>query len=199
MAGSNGLEAAKSHTSRKDIEEKDKRAEDELEKDTWYCLQCRRRPYYEKARLDTILRDAERDAQIDWADIEAGASRLPSKMNLSKVSGITQELFPWISFEHTTPNADRASVPATHIPLSPRPTGNQKQAQVFTRNRDLDSQYSQDASDTVEITIASLHIEKKHSITRDKTEAEAGLTSVMAPHLESESASLALRSNKHPY
>lgn len=198
MAGSNGLPAAKSHTSRKDIENEDKKPEDELEKNTWYCLQCRRRPYYEKARLDAILKDAERDVQIDWADIEAGASRIPLKLELSKVSGTTRELFPWISFD-TTPNENGALVPATHILHEPRSTDNQTQAQLFTQNQNNDLRHSQDASNTGNIVIESLHIKEENSPIRDKTEAHQRPTLVMAPHLESELAPLGLHPNTYTY
>lgn len=202
MAGSNGLPAAKSQTSRKDMEDEQEQIDEQFEKDTWFCLQCRRRPYYERARINAILKDAERDVQLDWVDIEAGASRIPLKMDLSKVSGTSRELFPWIPFEHVTtggaPNADGASVPATCILFNPRPTDNQTLARSPSQSRKNVSQQFRNACDTGNIETGLLSITKDRKHTRDKTDAHVRPTPVMAPHLESESASPVLRPNNIP-
>ncbi|KAK5945233.1 histone acetyltransferase [Knufia obscura] len=91
--GSNGLLAAASQTSRKDIEDKQE-GDGEDEKDTWYCLQCLRKPNYERARLKGLLKDAEHhNVQVQWADIEAGAMQLPQQMEMSMLSERTADLF----------------------------------------------------------------------------------------------------------
>ncbi|KAK5073380.1 histone acetyltransferase [Exophiala xenobiotica] len=88
--GSNGLLAAASQTSRKDIEKKD----EVDERDTWYCLQCSRRPYFEKARQKDLLQEAERNnVRVEWADIEAGAVRLPEQMEMSMLTERSAHLF----------------------------------------------------------------------------------------------------------
>lgn len=160
--------------------------DEEAEKDTWYCLQCRRRPYYERSRLDAILRNAERDVQVDWADIEAGASQIPSKMDLSKVSGTTRELFPWNPVCHASPNGSGAPLAAV---LETRSTSNQQQAQAQLyadeyRNTTTQSDNTLDISDTTTVAFGATNIDT----TGEQADAHQRQTSIMAPHLESESA-----------
>lgn len=172
--------------------------DDKPERDTWYCVQCRRKPYYETARLNAILKEAERSAQVEWADIEAGTGQIPTKIDVSKVSRSTQELFPnpstGISLPHTTPNGV-VSVPATRLRLlvDSRPTANQPQAQspTLTQERRDVTIPTKHIFETENITLQSLNITDKHSSCSgsDKSEAQERQVSIMAPHLESEFAS----------
>lgn len=64
------------------------------ERDTWYCLQCSRRPYFEKDRLQDLLQQAERNnVRVGWADIEAGATQLPKQMDMSMLTDRSAHLF----------------------------------------------------------------------------------------------------------
>lgn len=189
MAGSNGLPAAESQTSRKDMEVESNPVDEDAEKDTWYCLQCRRRPYYERNRLDAILRNAERDVQVDWTDIEAGAGQIPSKMDRTKVSGTTRELFPPNPVCHASPNGSGA-LRAVAAALKTRPTSNQiqAQAQLFVDNyKNSISTQPDITSDTGESTTVAFDA-TSISTTGEKADAHQRETSIMAPHLESKSA-----------
>ncbi|KAK5100608.1 histone acetyltransferase [Lithohypha guttulata] len=75
QAGSNGLAAAASQTSRRDIEN------EEDERDSWICKQCQRKPMYERERLVTIMKEAQQyETHMEWSDSEAGAVHLPADL-----------------------------------------------------------------------------------------------------------------------
>lgn len=148
------------------------------EKDTWYCVQCQRRPYYEAVRLNAIFREAERSVEINWGDVEAGAGRLPSKMG--NVSEETRALFVNAPRRTSTSRAEGAK--HASLVLRIRPTHNQEiQTFAFSDNYLFEQ-------DTNVSTISS----DNENYSSNSTGEAAVLSSLyeralkMAPHLESE-------------
>lgn len=158
----------------------------EDERDTWYCLQCCRRPNFEKVRLTSLLRDAEQsNVRVQWADVEAGTMRLPWQMEMSMLSDQTADLFRLGS-----PALD---APRLHEPqeIAEGPQTLENQSSCLTTSADHPEHISLSDIGQIEPTKASRRLEvpqtgsgRNISFSSNSSNAPAHRLPVMAPHLE---------------
>lgn len=76
------------------MEEQSKDVDADAERDSWWCVQCQKRPGLEVKRLETIIQQAKQsDLPIEWDEIEAGAMRLPDRLRNTKLASESGDLF----------------------------------------------------------------------------------------------------------